>query len=433
MIRVVVPKVPGVASPIAGVLKVPAGGSVPAAKVFTPSVRRNGEASRVVIPPVVLRAVPADAPTAPRGAKVIALGEPIQQSQQVPAAPAAQVAAGESKAMFGGVPVETAVQKSSDGAALMSAGPATIALAGFAPSSLAATAATPLEIATSSFIASTPVQVWLFSTPMLLAETTVDANGNFAGAISLPTSLPSGNHTLQIQGFVYASGGAAEVTANIGISVVRAITNEWSVTFPLFSSSLAARIQSDWQSFVSGQLSMQLSCVLSPTSPASRSAANLQLFDKRMLSMTTLLKLGGCTKITTNPAAPLTKISRINRTWTVAVEPQATDNVFAWAHKFSLYSSVVRKAETTTWTSNVAAYADKTLACQVTAVEPATTSRANTRLFSRRNAALYNYLSKNGCNTVEFANPIAASELLATRRTWTVLVSTGANPQLVAD
>ena len=387
----------------------------------------------MVIPPVVLRAVPADAPTAPRGAKVIALGEPIQQSQQVPTAPAAQVAAGESKAMFGGVPVETAVQKSSDGAALMSAGPATIGLAGFAPSSLAATAATPLEIATSSFIASTPVQVWLFSTPMLLAETTVDANGNFAGAISLPTSLPSGNHTLQIQGFVYASGGAAEVTANIGISVVRAITKEWSATFPLFGSSLAARIQSDWQSFVGCQSSMQLSCVLSPTSPASRSAANLQLFDKRMLSMTTLLKLGGCTKITTNVAAPLTKVSRVNRTWTVTVEPQATDNVFAWAHKFSLYSSVVRKAVTTTWTSNVAAHADKTLACQVTAVEPATTSRANTRLFSRRNAAMYNYLSTNGCNTVEFTKPIAASELLATRRTWTVLVSTGASRQLVAD
>ena len=421
------------ASPIAGVLRAPAGGSVPAAKVFTPSVRRNGEASRVVIPPVVLRAVPADAPTAPRGAKVIALGEPIQQSQQVPTAPAAQVAAGESKAMFGGVPVETAVQKSSDGAALMSAGPATIGLAGFAPSSLAATAATPLEIATSSFIASTPVQVWLFSTPMLLAETTVDENGNFAGAISLPTSLPSGNHTLQIQGFVYASGGAAEVTANIGISVVRAITNEWSATFPLFGSSLAARIQSDWQSFVGGQSSMQLSCVLSPTSPASRSAANLQLFDKRMLSMMTLLKLGGCTKITTNVAAPLTKVSRVNRTWTVAVEPQATDNVFAWAHKFSLYSSVVRKAVTTTWTSNVAAHADKTLACQVTAVEPATTSRANTRLFSRRNAAMYNYLSTNGCNTVEFTKPIAASESLTTRRTWTVLVSTGASRQLVAD
>ena len=81
MVRVVVPRVPGVASPIAGVLRAPAGVSVPAAKVFTPSVLRNGKASRVVIPPVVLRAVPAEAPTAPRGAKVIALGEPIQQSQ----------------------------------------------------------------------------------------------------------------------------------------------------------------------------------------------------------------------------------------------------------------------------------------------------------------------------------------------------------------
>lgn len=422
------------ASPIAGVLKVPAGGSVPTAKVFTPSVQPKSKyAARLVIPPVVLRAAPANAPVAPKGAKVIALGEPIQQSQRVPTAPTAQVASGESKAMFGGVPVETSVQKSSDGVALMSAGPATIALAGFAPSSLAATAATPLEIATSSFIAATPVQVWLFSTPTLLAETTVDPDGNFAGAISLPTSLPSGNHTLQIQGFVYVSGGAAEVIANIGISVIRANTKEWSATFPLFSSTLAARTHSDWQSFVANQPTVELSCAITPTSPASRSAANLRLYDMRMISMTTMLKLRGCSKITINPPAPLTKTSSINRTWTVAVEPQSTDTVFSWAHKFSLYSSVVRKVAAKSWTSNVAAHADSTLVCQVTGVLPTATSRANNRLFSQRNAAIHEYLSNNGCTTVEFAIPIGPDQLLATRRTWIVRVRADASRPLVAD
>ncbi|MGA1437911.1 MAG: hypothetical protein ACO35F_10585, partial [Ilumatobacteraceae bacterium] len=387
----------------------------------------------MVIPPFVLRAAPAAAPAAPKGAKVIAVGDSIQHSQEVPKAPAAQVAPGELKAMFGGVPVETEVQTSTGGVALMSAGPAIIALAGFAPSSFATTAAAPLEIATSSFIASTPVQVWLFSTPMLLAETTVDADGNFAGAISLPSSLPGGNHTLQIQGFVYASGGAAEVTANIGISVTRTASKEWSATFPLFRSTLPTRTKSSWESFVASQPTMDLSCALTPTSPASRSAANLRLFDMRMLSMTTMLKLRGCSKITTNPAAPLTKKSSVNRTWNVTVEPQDSDIVFTLVHEFSLYSSVVRRAVTTSWTSNIAAYANNALVCQVTGVLPITMSRANNRLFSQRNAAIYEYLSGNGCTTVEFTIPIGPDQRLATRRLWIVRVRADENRPLVVD
>lgn len=403
----------------------------------------NGQVVRVVISPVVVRQAPAGAPAAPTGAKVFAVGERIQLSQEAPQAPTSQVAAGESKAMLGGVRIETSMQKSESGVALMSAGPATIALAGFAPvddasgeestTGLTASASTPLEIATSSFIAATPVQVWLFSTPILLAETTVDENGNFAAAINLPSSLPSGNHTLQIQGFVFTSGGAAEVTANIAISITHAVTKQWSAIFPIYSSSISPQTQLRWKQFAANQTSTELACVLTPTSPASRSAANLQLFDKRMLNISTLLKLNGCRDITTKLPVPLTTKSSVNRTWTVAVEPQVTDSVFMWVYEFPLYSSVVRKVVTTTWTENVAAHAGKALACRVTGVEPVSKSRVNTRLFSRRNAVMNAYLAKNGCDTVEFTTPLTTGDPLASRRAWTVRVSTGPSRLVVSS
>ncbi|MGA0710554.1 MAG: hypothetical protein ACO3O7_07670, partial [Ilumatobacteraceae bacterium] len=60
-------------------------------------------------------------------------------------------------------------------------------------------------------------------------------------------------------------------------------------------------------------------------------------------------------------------------------------------------------------------------------------SRANNRLFSQRNAAIHEYLSNNGCTTVEFAIPIGPDQLLATRRTWIVRVRADASRPLVAD
>ncbi|MFZ9804565.1 MAG: InlB B-repeat-containing protein, partial [Ilumatobacteraceae bacterium] len=435
------PHIPGATSKIAAILNTVAGQLPPKPTLFAPKILSNGQIARIAFTPIQIMAPPANAPVAPVGAKVFPIGAKIEQSQVTPTAPVSRVAAGESKATFGGQTIETEMSKSANGPAILSAGPATIALAGFADepaassdntggsTGLTASSSTPLEIATGSFIASTPVQVWLFSTPLLLAETTVDENGNFAAEINLPSSLASGSHTLQIQGYVYASGGAAEVTANIGISITRKTLKTWSTTFPMFSSAISARQKSTWQKFVADHKSPELSCVLTPTSPSSPSVANLQLFNKRMLNVTTFLKLSGCTNITTVESAPLTKNSNINRTWTVAIEPQTTNTTFNWVHVFSLYSSKVRKTATTTWTMNVAAHADKVLACRVTAVEPAKKSRANTKLFDQRNNAINTHLIENGCDTVEFMQSIASKEPFANRQAWMVRVSTIASRQ----
>ena len=431
------PKVLGATSKIAAILNTVVGQLPPRPMVFAPKLSSNGTVERVVFKPVVLKAPPIDAPVAPMGAKVIPIGSMIEQSKETPVAPVSKVGAGESKATFGGKTIETALETSLDGAAVLSAGPATIALAGFTSepassnggastsSGLTASSSTPLEIATGSFIASTPVQVWLFSTPMLLAETSVDENGNFAAAINLPSSLPAGNHTLQIQGFVYTASGAAEVTANIGVSVAAASVGvKWTSTFPLYVASISPSVRALWTTFVSGQASPTLQCTITGIRPQRNSKANIRLFENRQIALTTLLKYNGCVSIETKTQISATKSSVENRTWKVEVQSKATAVAFRWVHDYKTYSSTITAKQKTQWVAKVEKYAGQKLSCAITGAEPLRSSSANTMIFNNRNKNLKTYLLKNGCSTVQINSPISKNIKIATRTKWKVEVST---------
>ena len=431
------PKVLGATSKIAAILNTVVGQLPPRPMVFAPKLSSNGTVERVVFKPVVLKAPPIDAPVAPMGAKVIPIGSMIEQSKETPVAPVSKVGAGESKATFGGKTIETALETSLDGAAVLSAGPATIALAGFTSepassnggastsSGLTASSSTPLEIATGSFIASTPVQVWLFSTPMLLAETSVDENGNFAAAINLPSSLPAGNHTLQIQGFVYTASGAAEVTANIGVSVAAASVGvKWTSTFPLYVASISPSVRALWTTFVSGQASPTLQCTITGIRPQRNSKANIRLFENRQIALTTLLKYNGCVSIETKTQISATKSSVENRTWKVEVQSKATAVAFRWVHDYKTYSSTITAKQKTQWVAKVEKYAGQKLSCAITGAEPLRNSSANTVIFNNRNESLKTYLLKNGCSTVQINSPMSKNIKIATRTKWKVEVST---------
>ena len=431
------PKVLGATSKIAAILNTVVGQLPPRPMVFAPKLSSNGTVIRVVLKAVVLKAPPIDAPVAPMGAKVIPIGSMIEQSKETPVAPVSKVGAGESKATFGGKTIETALETSLDGAAVLSAGPATIALAGFTSepassnggastsSGLTASSSTPLEIATGSFIASTPVQVWLFSTPMLLAETSVDENGNFAAAINLPSSLPAGNHTLQIQGFVYTASGAAEVTANIGVSVAAASVGvKWTSTFPLYVASISPSVRALWTTFVSGQASPTLQCTITGIRPQRNSKANIRLFENRQIALTTLLKYNGCVSIETKTQISATKSSTENRTWKVEVQSKATAVAFRWVHDYKTYSSTITTKQKTQWVAKVEKYAGQKLSCAITGAEPLRNSSANTIIFNNRNESLKTYLLKNGCSTVQINSPMSKNIKIATRTKWKVEVST---------
>ena len=425
-VRNLIPVIPGAPSKISGILNPSKNGSVVAPKVVTPVVNANGKTQRTTIAPVQLRAVPIDAPTAPVGAKIVPIGSMIVASKESPKEAESPVALGEAKATFGGQPITSTIQKSSDGVLLVSSGPTRIALAGFSSNSsagLATSPSVPLEIATNSFIAATPVQVWLFSTPLLLAETTVDADGNFAVAINIPRSVPSGNHMLQIQGYTYTSSGAAEITSNIGISIVQSTGQTWSITFSPYVASISRNNQVAWTSFVSSQGASVFSCSLTGVSPSKNSKANVKLFENRRISLLTMLKYNGCINVNINAPVASTKSSTLDRTWRVDVQPATSSVAFKWSHNFKIYSSAIDQKQISQWIALVAQNESSNMACSVTGVEPLIQSKANTQLFVKRNESLKKYLLGAGCSLVQFDNPISRNEKLGSRTIWKVEVS----------
>ena len=424
-IKNLVPVIPGAPSKISGILNPSKNGTIAAPKVLTPVISAKGKTLRATIAPVQLRAVPIDAPKAPAGAKIVPIGSMIVASKEAPKEAESQVLSGEAKATFGGQPIVSTLQKASDGVVLVSSGPSRIALAGFSSNSsagLATSSSVPLEIATSSFIASTPVQVWLFSTPILLAETIVDSDGNFAVAINIPSSIPSGNHTLQIQGYAYTSSGAAEITSNIGISIAQSTGRTWSITFSPYVASISKSNQVAWTNFASGQGASVLNCSLTGVSPSKKSKANIKLFENRQISLLTMLKYNGCVNVNINAPIASSKSATLDRMWRVDVQPATSLVTFKWSHNFKIYSSTIDRKQIPQWSALVAQNSSSNLACSVTGAEPLAKSKANTQLFDKRNESLKQYLLSAGCSSVQFENPISRNEKLASRTIWKVEV-----------
>jgi len=52
----------------------------------------------------------------------------------------------------------------------------------------------------SGFLEDTPVSLWLFSEPTFLGKTNTNNDGIFNGQVSIPTSVPDGEHTIQLNG-----------------------------------------------------------------------------------------------------------------------------------------------------------------------------------------------------------------------------------------
>lgn len=71
------------------------------------------------------------------------------------------------------------------------------------------------DISGSGFRANSIVKVYLFSTPTALGETTTDSNGDFSGSFPVPTGVPAGNHTVQVNGIQ----GSTARSLNLGVLV----------------------------------------------------------------------------------------------------------------------------------------------------------------------------------------------------------------------
>lgn len=57
-----------------------------------------------------------------------------------------------------------------------------------------------VQFSGTGFAPGSPVHVWLFSEPTALSDVIADASGNFVGQSQLPEGIPTGEHTLQLNG-----------------------------------------------------------------------------------------------------------------------------------------------------------------------------------------------------------------------------------------
>jgi hypothetical protein len=57
-----------------------------------------------------------------------------------------------------------------------------------------------VQFSGTGFAPGSPVKVWLFSEPTALSDVIADASGNFVGRSQLPEGIPTGEHTIQLNG-----------------------------------------------------------------------------------------------------------------------------------------------------------------------------------------------------------------------------------------
>lgn len=105
------------------------------------------------------------------------------------------------------------------------------------------------------FAPGTGVYVWLFSEPRLLGTVETNSAGAFAGELPIPQNMPTGRHTLQING--QAPGGAVR-SLSLAVRVEtppapRMRTAKATVLFSASSSTLDARAKKTLRALVQGR------------------------------------------------------------------------------------------------------------------------------------------------------------------------------------
>lgn len=69
-------------------------------------------------------------------------------------------------------------------------------------------------VGATGFAANSRIDVWLFSTPLLLGTSTTDAHGNLSALLPAPTALTAGRHSLQMNGYT-ADGVQRSTTVGV--------------------------------------------------------------------------------------------------------------------------------------------------------------------------------------------------------------------------
>ncbi|MFF5225922.1 MBG domain-containing protein [Dactylosporangium sp. NPDC000521] len=74
-----------------------------------------------------------------------------------------------------------------------------------------------VSVSMTGFAPKTRTDVWLFSDPVLIGQVTTDERGAVAAELPVPATLPTGRHTLQVNG---VAAGGAQRTLSVGLLLV---------------------------------------------------------------------------------------------------------------------------------------------------------------------------------------------------------------------
>jgi len=78
----------------------------------------------------------------------------------------------------------------------------------------------PISVSGDGYLPNTEVEIWVFSEPVLIGETTADDSGRFAGQFVLPVDIELGEHTIKTFGARAADGSTAPPMAEAPLVVV---------------------------------------------------------------------------------------------------------------------------------------------------------------------------------------------------------------------
>lgn len=228
---------------------------------------------------------------------------PLQITTVAPTGSPVNVSPGKGEMILGGVVVPGTRTPGSPGGGFTLSGGGVVASASPPPSGFSSGGSTAVTL--SGLSPDSQVASFLYSTPVSLGTMTVGADGVAKGRITIPASVPPGNHTLQFTGWTPSS---EPVVLSAGITVKPQVKRVTSVvTFVGDSAVLSAAGRASVSRFVANSAAM-----VSPVRTAvgylkSGADAQVKLAKARAKLVAAALRGGGMPgRIQLHPISPLT-------------------------------------------------------------------------------------------------------------------------------
>ena len=239
--------------------------------------------------------------------------------------PAAEVPAGASTGSVNGVPVVTTVTSNPAGGVRVAGGGSTVVVADLGADGrplpatsggLAGAAGAGLSVQATGFLPQSQADVYMYSEQLWLGKANVDAGGNVAMSLTIPSWVTPGGHTLQFVGY---QGPYTSIVLSTGITVApsapqqsaaqsasaRPVAGEFNARFLRGSAGLSPAAKAGMRGVVDGlakgTAGATVACTATHLAPGTAQAR--ALWARREAAVRALLTRAGCDTIAIDEGA----------------------------------------------------------------------------------------------------------------------------------